>query len=109
MKRPLLAALILLGALAPLTVLPAQRTHALDDPPTQQRPVSIEIIESGGTIAADPDSVNVKRGQRVVWTSQLGDWEVTFYSDQPFGAGNRRIFGKMGQSKGWQGLSHSSE
>jgi plastocyanin len=100
MKRFVLTALVLIGVLIPMTFVPAQRTDSLEDPPDQERVVSVQIIESGGSIAADPDSVSVKRGQRIEWTSSLGDWEVIFYSDQPFGQGSRRIFGKKDQSKG---------
>lgn len=39
-----------------------------------------------------------QRSARVEWSSALGDWEVIFSSDEPFGpADNRRIFGRQGQ------------
>jgi hypothetical protein len=100
MKRLLLTAAILMGILIPVTFVPAQRTDSLEDPPDQQRAVQVQIVDAGGSIAASPDSVSVRRGQRIEWTSSLGDWEVIFHSDQPFGQGNRRIFGKKDQYKG---------
>jgi hypothetical protein len=102
MKRLVLTALVVLGVLIPMTFVPAQKTDALEDPPDQQKPVLVHLIRSNGSVAADPDSVSVKRNQRIEWTSEVGDWEVIFHSDEPFGPGNqnRRIFGKKDQTKG---------
>jgi len=103
MKRIVLAALVLVGVLIPMTFLPAQRNDTPEVSVQQQLPpVSISLVASGDSVTASPPSVPVKRKQKVEWTSDLGDWEVTFTSDEPFGPGpdSRTIKGKMGQTHG---------
>jgi hypothetical protein len=100
MKRFVLATAVLLGVLIPVTFVPAQRNDPAGDHIQQLPPVRVQLVASGDSVAASPDSVSVKRRQRVEWTSNLGDWEVIFTSDQPFGPQNRIIRGKKDQAHG---------
>lgn len=102
MKGIFLTALVALGILIPVTFVPAQRSDTAAGAMDQNPQILITLIGSGGSVTANPDSVGVKRGQRVAWTSDEGDWQVTFTSDEPFGPGpdNRVISGKKGQVKG---------
>ena len=100
MKRLVLTALVLVGVLIPITFVPAQRNDTTGDYIQQVPPVSVQLVASGDSVAASPNSVKVKRGQRVEWTSNLGDWEVIFTSDQPFGPQHRTIRGRKGQTHG---------
>jgi hypothetical protein len=100
MKRFVLATAVLLGVLIPVTFVPAQRSDTAGDHIQQLPPVKVQLVASGDSVAASPNSVSVKRLQRVEWTSDLGDWEVTFTSDQPFGPRDRTISGKKGKTHG---------
>ena len=102
MKRFVLAAAVLLGILIPMTFVPAQRNDTAGDHIQQLPPVRVQLVASGDSVAASPDSVSVQRSQRVEWASDLGDWEVIFSSDEPFGRGpeTRIIRGRKGQTHG---------
>jgi plastocyanin len=119
MKRSFLGTLVVLGVLAPVTFVPAQRPGA-DDPspaevkatpeyargealrPQEQDTVFIQIVADADSVAAKPASVTVRPGQVVVWQSDLGDWRVNFKSMQPFGEGavSDGIRGERGQRNG---------
>jgi hypothetical protein len=101
MKRPFTVFLAFSAAIASSAFLPESNTGEGPEMERQRTPVHVSIVESADSVGASPASVTVTRGQRVEWSSDLGDWEVLFSSDEPFGPGeNRRIFGRQGQAKG---------
>jgi plastocyanin len=119
MRRSFLGTLVILGVLAPVTFVPAQRQGAEDSSqpdlrdtaeyprghtlrPQEQDTVFIRIVADADSVAADPASVTVRPGQVVVWESDLGDWRVNFKSAQPFGEGavSDGIRGNRGQRRG---------
>ncbi len=91
MKTTFLTALVLLGILFPVTIVPAQGkdpvspTPVNEAVPQQVDTVFIQIVADADSVVAVPNSVTVSRGQVVTWECELGDWTVFFQSDQPFG------------------------
>lgn len=99
MKASLPAAATLLAVLASLGFLQPSAGDPGEEAATQRPTVSIAIVAEGDSIAADPDSILVRPGQKVEWSSELGDWEVVFESDEPFGEEARRRGIKGGKGK----------
>jgi plastocyanin len=108
MKTTFFSALVVLGIMFPVTIVPAQG----DDPvipapehekvPQQIDTVFIQIVADADSVVAVPNSVTVSPGQVVTWECELGDWTVFFRSDQPFGgsAVGEGIRGGQGQRSG---------
>jgi plastocyanin len=108
MKTTFFTALVVLGILFPVTIVPAQgRDQALpasghEAMTRQMDTVFIQIVADADSVVAVPNSVTVSRGQVVTWECDLGEWTVFFRSDQPFGesAVGDGIRGGQGQRSG---------
>lgn len=72
----------------------------------QQPTVRVQIQLSGNTAIAVPDSVYVRRGQRIEWMCATGSWTVHFHAADPFGRGpvDHGISGAAGQWNGTRAL-----
>ncbi len=107
MKQLVLIALVALGILFPVTIVPGRGdtpVAAGSEPsfePQQVDTVVIQIVADADSVVAVPGSVTVAPGQVVTWNSDLGDWMVRFRSDRPFGpqAANDGIRGGRGQGR----------
>lgn len=64
--------------------------------------VWVEIVPDADSVRAIPDPIVVEPGQVVSWTTDLGEWTVTFKSGIPFGeaAVGDGIRGNRGQRRG---------
>ncbi|MFQ5538425.1 MAG: hypothetical protein ACE5GJ_13355 [Gemmatimonadota bacterium] len=78
------AAAMLLSVAAHLS-LRGDAREGLPSPGAQEGPIVIEIVIDGDSVRAVPDVVEVVRGQRIEWVSDLGEWRVIFTSPAPFG------------------------
>ena len=123
MKLFVLGALIAVGVFIPVTFVPAQgpgdhgpslvsgEVGPTPTTPNQQvDTIWIQIVADADSVVAVPNSVTVRRGQVVTWTSDLGEWTVKFKSGQPFGdaAVGEGIKGNQGQRTG-QAVRASAE
>ena len=72
----------------------------------QQPTVQVQIQLRGNNAIAVPDSVYLRRGQRIEWTCASGSWTVHFHSADPFGRGpvDHGISGAAGQWNGTRAL-----
>ena len=103
MKSFVLGALVILGVLSPLTSIPAQGPGASFGGSLQVADTVLVRIEiEGDSVRAVPDVVTVRRGQRVEWVTEIGDWTVRFTGPNPFppAAAETGISGARGQRRG---------
>ena len=103
MRSFILGTLVFLGILAPLAFTPAQDRGASSGGSRQVADSVVVRIEiEGDSVRAVPDVVTVRRGQRVEWVTDIGDWTVRFAGPNPFPpvAAEAGIRGARGQRNG---------